>query len=444
MLHYDCPKKREKKLCWKTFINNLTGRVFYQRRDNTNDKITLGNGRTINNSFVVLYNVFLLKYFNGHINIEIVNQVLAVTYLFKYFVKDGETNKVNIEVLFKEEKKDEICEFQKIRCVEPTDATWRIFEYPIVANTVTVEVLYIHLKPNDKEKYTIPLEENDFFNAPHLHKDSDALMHLLTTKTVGRSKLMAYFQLMEEEYSKSNPDNEIQALTYELIPTLFKWDPLYPKDDESIPRHQKGAWIRRVRKTKAIGRIVRIAKANKELFAMRTLLIHRKGIKSFVDLRTIDGIQFSTFDEAAKYLNLTDKENLQKEYFDELGKILTSREFINAFSIYICQAPEFKEHKKVFDIHKDYMNQIFIQRYRTSNGQPVSEILAIQQANSHLQYEICITLGANGYDIKKSNLPFGTIFYPDIINYDGDDIEEDTRALQKYIDSATKCSKTSL
>ncbi|CEF59792.1 Hypothetical protein SRAE_X000153600 [Strongyloides ratti] len=83
-------------------------------------------------------------------------------------------------------------------------------------------------------------------------------------------------------------------LAYKNIPTIFKWDPLYSKDDNTIPRHKKGAWIRRINKRKVIGHIVPISKENKKLIAMRSLLIHRKGITSFDALKTIDSIEFQT------------------------------------------------------------------------------------------------------------------------------------------------------
>uniref|UniRef100_A0A0N5BFS1 Uncharacterized protein n=1 Tax=Strongyloides papillosus TaxID=174720 RepID=A0A0N5BFS1_STREA len=348
MLHNDCPKIRKKEPCWsaskdkctkdfpkafieKTYVCPKTGKVFYKRRNNIQENITLENKRIIDNGFVVSYNGFLLKIFNAHINVEIVNQVLAVNYLFKYFVKDGETNKVNVELLFNDEKKDEISENQKVQCIGPTDAIWKILEYPIVANTVTVEVLYIHEEPNSEGKYKMPLlqEEGDFLNAPELNTDAEAFRHLIIAKTVGKSKLMAYFDLMDEEHGKDNLNSDVLDLTYENIPKLFKWDSLYPYDID-IPRRKRGAWIRRKLKRKAIGRIVAISQRNKELFAMRALLIHKEGVQSFKDLRTINGILFPTYDAAARHLNLTKQGVLELEYFNELRKMLTPREFINA------------------------------------------------------------------------------------------------------------------
>uniref|UniRef100_A0A0N5BCR2 ATP-dependent DNA helicase n=1 Tax=Strongyloides papillosus TaxID=174720 RepID=A0A0N5BCR2_STREA len=455
MLHHDCLKLKEKRPCWnkskdrcmkdfpkqyveETYTDKVTGRVFYKRSDNTDDNITLENGRYVNNSFVVPYNVFLLKYFNAHINIEIVNQILAVSYLFKYFVKDGETNRVNVELLFNDEKKDEISEYQKVRCVGPTDATWKIFEYPIVANTVTVEVLYVYEKPYSKGKYKIPVEDNDFMNAPELNTNTEAFKHLITTNTIGKSKLMAYFDLMMEESNKSKPNQDILNLTYENVPTMFKWDPLHPKDQENLPRREREAWIRRKINIKVIGRIVAIPKTKKELFAMRVLLIHKKGVKSFDDLKTIDGIRFETYHDAAKFLNLIKQGVLEIDYFNELKNMLTPPEFTSALVIYICQEPEFIYHLKVFNLHKDYMNQVYLPRYRNGPNGRVSEIIVIEKANNHLLYQIYLLLTANEYNMKKSNLTFDSINFEDIIDQDGVSIEEDAILLQRYVNNATR------
>ncbi|CEF61555.1 Helitron helicase-like domain-containing protein [Strongyloides ratti] len=200
MLHQNCNEMKEKSTRWnlsknkcsknfpkkfvkETYIDKISGKVHYKRRDNRNENIILLDNRKIDNSYVVPYNPTLLRYFNAHINVEIVNQVLAVSYLFKYFVKDGETNKVNVEMLYNDNNKDEVSAYQKVRCVGPTDATWKIFEYPIVCNTVTVEVLYIHEKPKNENSriYLNYLnEDNDFLYGADINNDTDALIHLMT------------------------------------------------------------------------------------------------------------------------------------------------------------------------------------------------------------------------------------------------------------------------
>uniref|UniRef100_A0A0N4ZGE5 F-box domain-containing protein n=1 Tax=Parastrongyloides trichosuri TaxID=131310 RepID=A0A0N4ZGE5_PARTI len=223
---------------------------------------------------------FLLKFFNAHINIEIVNHVLAVSYLFKYFVKDGETNRVNVEMMFNDENKDEISEYQKVRCVGPTDATWKIFEFPIVANTVTVDVLYLHDEPRGNGNLYDPYfgDEGELLNGNQLITDRQALQHLIECNTIGKSKLMAYFDIMKSEKELENPNLDILNLTYETMPTMFKWDGLFCNGNPNLPRRERGGWIRRTQERKVIGRIVPISKKNETLFAIRSLLIHRKGI----------------------------------------------------------------------------------------------------------------------------------------------------------------------
>uniref|UniRef100_A0A0N5BJX0 ATP-dependent DNA helicase n=1 Tax=Strongyloides papillosus TaxID=174720 RepID=A0A0N5BJX0_STREA len=56
----------------------------------------------------------------------------------------------------------------------------------------------------------------------------------------------------------------------------------------------------------------------------------------------------------------------------------------------------------------------------------------------HLLYQIYFLLTANGYNIKKSNLPFNSIIFEDIVDQEGMSIEEDTILLQRYVNNATK------
>uniref|UniRef100_A0A0K0E6F6 ATP-dependent DNA helicase n=1 Tax=Strongyloides stercoralis TaxID=6248 RepID=A0A0K0E6F6_STRER len=268
----------------------------------------------------------------------------------------------------------------------------------------------------------------------------DALKHLMTANTIGKSKLMAYFDLMKEEKEKLNPDMEVLNLTYEYIPTMFKWDPLYCKDNDiNVPRYKKGAWIKRVQKRKAIGRIVPISRHNKELFAMRQLLIHKRGVTSFKDLRTIDDVVFPTYNDAAVYLNLIKGGILDINHFNELKKLSTPEEFINAFVIYICHDSDFKNHKEIFDKYKNFMNQIYIPRYRRNyNESDIIESLIIEKATNHLLYDISLKLSANGFNLNNTDLPLKTINYDMIIDNDGINKEEELKLLEKYISNANK------
>uniref|UniRef100_A0A0N4Z359 Helitron_like_N domain-containing protein n=1 Tax=Parastrongyloides trichosuri TaxID=131310 RepID=A0A0N4Z359_PARTI len=96
MMHCDCKSLKNRAPCWhlmknkcskdfpkpycnETRFDPLTGKITYKRIEKS---IKLDNGKIISSGNVVPYNVFLLKFFNVHINIEIVNHVLAVSYLF--------------------------------------------------------------------------------------------------------------------------------------------------------------------------------------------------------------------------------------------------------------------------------------------------------------------------------------------------------------------------
>jgi ATP-dependent DNA helicase PIF1 len=49
--------------------------------------------------------------------------------------------------------------------------------------------------------------------------------------------------------------------------------------------------------------------SDSEKFSLRLLLIHKRGVKSFADLRTVKGITYETFHEAAVHMGLIDGNN---------------------------------------------------------------------------------------------------------------------------------------
>uniref|UniRef100_A0AAF5DP13 Uncharacterized protein n=1 Tax=Strongyloides stercoralis TaxID=6248 RepID=A0AAF5DP13_STRER len=103
--------------------------------------------KKMDNSYVIPYNLFLLKYFDTHMNVEI---------------KQVDISK------------------------RPIDAALKIFEFPIVGNTITIEVLYIHEEPkNNKNVFLSYLnDKNDFLHNPELNTDNYALKHLMTSNTI--------------------------------------------------------------------------------------------------------------------------------------------------------------------------------------------------------------------------------------------------------------------
>uniref|UniRef100_A0A0K0EFM1 ATP-dependent DNA helicase n=1 Tax=Strongyloides stercoralis TaxID=6248 RepID=A0A0K0EFM1_STRER len=423
MLHNRCDELKEKASCWdscrntcskgypKPFMNETiidadTEEIFYKR--NSNNKM---------NKYVVPYNVFLLKYFNSSINIRVVDNILGSSYIFKEMIanKNSASKRINLEILLNNKKKDEISNYQKVRCINTTDALWRIYQYPLLGHTIDVEILYIHeniLKNFTLPNYTIEAED-------------DIVKYILKTSKIGKSKLIAYFDLMKEEKEKKYPNKEILNLTYEEVPKFFKWDPLHPRDQVEVPRYKRGGWVKRTRKQNKIGRIIVVPKKFKELYAMRCLLINRKGISSFDDLKTINGICYDTYEEAAYQFNLINNTIIDKSYFLELKTIIEPEEFINLFIIYIKFDNNFNDHNSILQENKEYMSQPYKKMYSGQNDKDI-----LNKAYNHLLHDILEKLMINGYDTEKSNLPLHKINYNILLNIDEINIKDEEKKLK--------------
>ncbi|XP_076895666.1 uncharacterized protein LOC143548364 [Bidens hawaiensis] len=102
----------------------------------------------------------------------------------------------------------------------------------------------------------------------------------------GKKMLTAFFE-------KNQSDMSSRAYLYRDFPKFFTWN------------GRLGRWNRRTRKTQR-GRIVSANPAEGEHYYLRLLLTHVRGPASFEDLRTVNGVQHTTFRKAALEMGLID------------------------------------------------------------------------------------------------------------------------------------------
>ncbi|KAG3066490.1 hypothetical protein PI125_g23858 [Phytophthora idaei] len=96
--------------------------------------------------------------------------------------------------------------------------------------------------------------------------------------------LNRFFELCASEA----PDNQVAKSTlYQDIPKLFRWNTKAKR------------WVRRKRYQAALGRMIHVSPRDMQRFYMRVLLCHRKGPTSFEYLRTVDGVTYDSYREAA-------------------------------------------------------------------------------------------------------------------------------------------------
>ncbi|KAG2767821.1 hypothetical protein PC116_g11120 [Phytophthora cactorum] len=96
--------------------------------------------------------------------------------------------------------------------------------------------------------------------------------------------LTRFFELCASEA----PENQVaKSALYQDIPKLFQWDTKAKR------------WVRRKRYQATLGRMIHVSPRDMQWFYMRVLLCHRKGLTSFENLRTVDGVTYDSYREAA-------------------------------------------------------------------------------------------------------------------------------------------------
>jgi hypothetical protein len=140
---YPCMKKGK---CSKSYPKDFTeeitftdnGFALYRRRNN-NMYIRREN-HNLDNSWVVSYNIKLLKKYQAHINVEYVNKSKLLKYLCKYVIKGRDQASIMFQCIrtgqnesSSEQVKDidEIKEYLDYGYICEQDALWRLLEFDI-------------------------------------------------------------------------------------------------------------------------------------------------------------------------------------------------------------------------------------------------------------------------------------------------------------------------
>ncbi|XP_072074046.1 uncharacterized protein [Arachis hypogaea] len=174
---------------------------------------------------------------------------------------------------------DEVSMYYDCRYISPCEAAWRIFGFNIHYRDPSVVRLGFHL----------PNEQNVIF------KDHENLEDVVRKESVKESMFLGWFQANKDYV-------EARALAYAELPTKFVW-----KRDERV-------WLPR-KSHSVIGRIFHVPPGSGESYYMRLLLNFVRGPTSYEDIRTIDGVLYSTFKDACYARGLLDDD---KEYIDAI------------------------------------------------------------------------------------------------------------------------------
>lgn len=175
---------------------------------------------------------------------------------------------------------NEVKTFLNTRYVSAPEAVWRLFSFSMHSRSHVIYRLAVHLEGM----------QNVIFRDGEVVQAAENAVNRLTTLT-------GYFAL-----NNSNLPEDIEARQYYYheLPNHYVWNKQYLK------------WTKQKTNTgiRVIGRMYSVSPSDRERFFLRLLLLNRKNITSFVDMRTINGITYESFERTAIVLGLVENDNV--------------------------------------------------------------------------------------------------------------------------------------
>ncbi|XP_050278246.1 uncharacterized protein LOC126719772 [Quercus robur] len=301
MVNDKCTKHFPKKFYEETTIDE-EGFPIYRRRND--GKTIVKNGITLDNRYVVPYNVDLLVKYQSHLNVEWCNRSRSIKYLFKYINKGPDRVTIvlqeNLPGTDNDEQQpsivvDETKAYLDCRYISASEACWRIFEFPIQFRNPPVERLNFHLE-----------NEN-----PIIYPENANLDNILQRPGIKDTKFT--------EWMKNNEAFEDACeLTYAEFPTKWVW-------------HQNVKQWKRRKGRKCIGRVYNAHPSSGDQFYLRMLLNIVKGPKNFKEIMTVKNITYPTYKDACYALGLLDDDKEWHECINEAAHWASGKQLRQLF-----------------------------------------------------------------------------------------------------------------
>ena len=356
----ECKKNFPKPLQQQTEVN-VNGYPLYRRRGQHRAQL---RRHTVNDSWVVPHNPHLLMKFNCHMNVEVCTTVRSVKYIFKYIHKGNDA--AHVEIRQNHLNHDEILQHLNARYVGPHQAVFRLMQYKMHDRSHIIIRLAIHL----------PLQHNVYYQSGNEQGAVDRNQ---------RTTLTAFFKLNEE-------DPNAHQYLYHEIPQHYTFDQRAKKWN---PRRRQTAPI--------IGRIYQVQPSDPQRFALRLLLLHRTGVTSFEDLRTVQGHIHATFKDAARAMGLLEDDAEHRRCLQEAAVMNMPSQLRQLFAtLMVFQTPS--DIRALFDEFKEAMCEDFIRHDHLHDPEA-----ALQDRHIHLclwNIDTCLRVhGKSISDIEFSDLP---------------------------------------
>ena len=145
-----CTKSFPKEFQKQTSVDPDNNYANYRRRspsDGGRQFVCAKTNQVIDNRWVVPYNPYLSLRYGCHINVEFCTSPKATKYLYKYVTK-GQDRAMIATVVENQDgmPRDEIKEYEDLRSIGSSEATWHLMSFPIADRYPPVQALRVHLE----------------------------------------------------------------------------------------------------------------------------------------------------------------------------------------------------------------------------------------------------------------------------------------------------------
>lgn len=254
----------------------------------------------VDNRWIVPYNPYISAKFGCHTNVESVATFRTIKYCFKYIHKGPDRATLQYE-------HNEIKQYIDGRYIGAPEGIWRILHFDVHKHIPPIERLQVHL----------PGQHMVIFNP------DEPIESIVARAASEQTTLTQFFYMnsLENEIGR-----EARNMTYQDFPQKFVWH----KDTKTWTKRRRGY---------SLGRMYFVPPTGGERFYLRTLLTIACGPKSFRDLRTFQGVEYSTFQDACRARGLLEDDGEWRICLREASQIQTGGSLRQLFAsmLLFCQ-----------------------------------------------------------------------------------------------------------
>lgn len=184
-------------------------------------------------------------------------------------------------------------------------ADWRLKKFPMSGRYPAVTRLHVHL----------PAQNDVYF------RTAAELRRKILGGIAERSTLTEFFRLNRNNYIMKN-GRSVRSLRYQDITEFFWFNKAHYLEE-------------RVNRTASVARIYFAGIGQGDRYYLRLLLMHVRGPTSFDHLRTVDGVTYESYREAANQLGLTLNDQHYAATLSEQATALTGHQLRVLFAIMV-------------------------------------------------------------------------------------------------------------